>query len=90
MSKQARKTVPPGRTVGPYQRAEVLLAQRDRQLAEIEALRRSRGKLTSFSRKAHTLLTRVWARGSWKTREELVRASAWLMYLDHLRDVAGL
>jgi hypothetical protein len=85
------KSDKPSDASGTYaQRADVILARRDRLLAEIEALRRVRGKLTGFSRKAHTLLTRGWARASWKTREELLKASAWLLYLDHLRDVSGL
>ena len=76
--------------VMPGHNADLILAERDRQLEEIKALERLRGRRTGFSRKAHTLLTRAWLRANWKTREELLKAATWLLYLDHLRDLSGL
>jgi hypothetical protein len=68
-------------------RADAIAAKRDRQLAEIELIRRGRGKLSGLPRKAYTLLTRGWAKATWQSREEILKAAAWLLYLDRLRDI---
>ena len=68
-------------------RADAIVAKRDRQLAEIELIRRGRGKLSGMPRKAYTLLTRGWAKATWQSREEILKAAAWLLYLDRLRDI---
>jgi hypothetical protein len=68
-------------------RADAIVAKRDRQLAEIELIRAGRGKLNGLPRKAYTLLTRGWAKATWQSREESLKAAASLLYLDRLRDI---
>ena len=65
----------------------VIEAKRDEQLAEIERIRKRRGKLEGCSKNAYLMLTRGWGRASWHVRAELLRASGWLLYVERLRDL---
>jgi hypothetical protein len=71
------------------QRANAILAERDRHLAVIDRLRHGNGSLRAFAAKAHTLLTRGWAPADWRTRADLLKTAAWLLHLERLRDRLG-
>jgi hypothetical protein len=63
------------------QRIKIVLAQRDRLIADIAALR-ARGGSSKFVDNAQQLLTRWWSRANWDGREELLRSADWLVRLE--------
>jgi hypothetical protein len=77
----------PGAPAQKYMRPEAIVATRDRHLAEIAKIQDRRGKLAGCAKNAHTMLTRSWARASWHARVELLKASAWMLHLERLRDM---
>ena len=68
-------------------RPDAIEAKREEQLAEIERIRKRRGKLEGCSKNAYLMLTRGWGRANWHVRAELLRASGWLLYVERLRDI---
>ncbi len=65
--------------------AASLLSQRDALMAEIAILRsRAKGPRSSIN-KVGTLLTRYWAKANWQTREEILRAARWLLYVGNMQ-----
>ena len=63
------------------QKAKAILAQRDRLIADIAALR-GRGPSSKFVDNAQQLLTRWWSTANWDGREELLRSADWLVRLE--------
>jgi hypothetical protein len=69
------------------QKVKIILAQRERLIADIAALRRL-GASSKFVDNAQQLLTRWWATANWNGREELLRTADWLVRLEHRRALA--
>jgi hypothetical protein len=68
--------------------AASLLSQRDALMAEIAILRlRAKAPRPSIN-KVGTLLTRYWSKANWQTREEILRAARWLLYVGNLQPPA--
>jgi len=89
MAKRRSATSPKrtGRSATPSysKHAASLLSQRDALMAEI-AILRSRAKAPRPSiNKVGTLLTRYWSKANWQTREEILRAACWLMYVGNMQ-----
>jgi hypothetical protein len=61
-----------------WERETFLLSQRDHIIDEI-LLRSQAGTSSPFTKKASALLTRVWARADWQSREEILRAARWFL-----------
>jgi hypothetical protein len=55
---------------------------RARLIVEMEQLRNGRQQSARPVETAQVLLTRGWARASWKTREQLINAADWLVRLE--------
>jgi hypothetical protein len=85
-SKRSRSTVlqAPKPDASYAQRVKALVAERDRQIAEIEKLRGQGQGTASGLGKAYALLTRFWSRANWNAREEIIRTLAWLLRLDQI------
>ena len=83
-----RKSSPanPG-TFGRQPTPEAIAAARERHLVEIAKIRDRRGKLSGCAKNAYAMLTRGWGHASWTVRAELLRASAWMLHLERLRDL---
>jgi hypothetical protein len=54
-------------------------ARRDQLFAEIALLSEVYGPSMHSLQTARVLLTKWWSRGSWQTREELIKAADWLI-----------
>ena len=66
------------------QRVNAIFAERDQQLIAIASLRSQPQANSRYIETAQTLLTRHWGRAGWSEREELLRASAWVLKLHQL------
>jgi len=69
------------------QKVTLILAQRERLIADIAALR-DRGASSRFVDNAQQLLTRWWSTANWNGREELLRTADWLVRLEHRQSQA--
>lgn len=65
---------------------ETIVSNRKRLVAELTQLRKLRGPSARAVATAQTLLTRAWARATWRSRERLIRAAEWLVRLEQHRD----
>jgi len=75
------RRAPGERQQSPQQKVKIILAQRDRLIADIAALR-ARGGSSKFVDNAQQLLTRWWSTATWHGREELLRSADWLLRLE--------
>jgi hypothetical protein len=76
-----RTTAPP-RARGA---SRLIETERTRLFAELTMLRELRGPSARAIETARLLLTRSWAKASWRAREQLLRAADWLIRLEHNR-----
>jgi len=82
--KNSRRAAVQSRQAGrpaPQQKINVILAERERLIADISALR-ERGAASKFVENAQQLLTRWWSSANWNGREELLRTASWLVRLE--------
>jgi hypothetical protein len=66
-------------------KAESIVVQRERLMADLALLRKVRAG-SRFVENAHRLLTRQWSGATWKAREGLLSAAAWLLELERSSD----
>jgi hypothetical protein len=69
---------------GSRRRVEAIIAERERLLAEVGALRR-RGQMSRFAENAARLLTRWWSTKNWTARARLLKDAEWLIRLERRR-----
>ena len=71
----------------PKSRAKThtIVAQRERLMAELAALR-EQGAASKFVENAQQLLTRWWSGASWSAREDLLSAADWLLRAEKRRE----
>ena len=72
-----------------WQRASLLLAQREQLITEIELVLAARLASRPLARKAAALLTRFWSGADWGQREDLLLAARWLMRIGKLQPLAA-
>jgi hypothetical protein len=63
------------------QRVDDILRRRERLIAETQMLGAVEGCAES-AKKAQQLLTRWWAKADWNAREELLRATEWVLRIE--------
>ena len=76
-----RTTAPP-RTRGT---AKLIETERTRLFAELTMLRELRGPSARAVETARLLLTRSWAKASWRARQQLLRSANWLVSVEYNR-----
>lgn len=86
MRPQAKSPTTPKPDTSNYkERVAALQQQRDRLMAEIGLLTKTRVGADSFVRKALTLLTVGWGKASWRARADLLRSADWLLNMERTR-----
>jgi hypothetical protein len=70
-------------------RAEAITSEREGRMRQIAAIRADRSTTTGFADKAQTLLTRDWAKASWRSRSQILRTVDWLLRLERTRQRVG-
>jgi hypothetical protein len=77
-----RTTAPP---TGTRRKHALIEHERNQLFDEITMLREAHGPSSRAIDTAQVLLTRQWIRANWRTREQLIKATRWLVRLEGLR-----